>query len=214
MDRRSFFLTGMSMIATASAMPPLASQAASATPAPAVGLPAPAFEVPDSTGRRRTLSEFKGKTVVLEWTSATCPFAAAQYQSGRMQKLQRWAERKGVVWLTVLSSHPSRSEYLPGAQADIFNRKRGGAPNALLIDASGVMGHAYGAATADHMFIVAANGTLLYAGGIDDANSMDPKEVAASHNFVRSALEDVMARRRIATPITEPFGCALAYAGG
>ncbi|HEY6355733.1 MAG TPA: redoxin domain-containing protein [Burkholderiaceae bacterium] len=188
---------------------------AGAEPAPAakLGKPAPPFSVPDSTGRQRSLAEFKGKTVVLEWTSTSCPFAAAQYASGRMPELQRWATGKGIVWLSVLSTHPSRGDYLAPAPAEAFNRQRGGSPSALLIDSPGTMGHIYGATTADHMFIIAANGTLLYAGGIDDSESRDPQEVATSHNHVRAALEDMLAGRRIAVPSTEPFGCAVSYAG-
>jgi hypothetical protein len=63
------------------------------------------------------------------------------------------------------------------------------------------------------MFVVGADGALVYAGGIDDSDSQDPKEVAASHNYVRAALKEVIAGRRVAKPVTEPFGCALAYAG-
>jgi len=178
-----------------------------------LGKPAPAFDVADTTGRRHTLAEFKGKTVVLEWTSPSCPYAAAQYTSGRMPELQRWAKDKGIVWLTVLSTHPSRSDYLKPADAEAFNRQRGGTPTALLLDGPGTMGHTYGAATANHMFIVATNGTLVYAGGIDDSESRDPKEVATSHNHVRAALDDMLAGRRIAVPSTDPFGCAVSYAG-
>jgi len=186
---------------------------AESQPAAKLGRAAPAFNVPDTAGRRRTLPEFKGKTVVLEWTSTSCPFAAAQYTSGRMPELQRWAGGKGIVWLSVLSTHPSRGDYLAPAQAEAFNRQRGGVPTALLIDASGAMGRAYRAVTADHMFIIAADGTLVYAGGIDDSESRDPQEVAASHNHVRAALDDVLAGRRVAVSSTEPFGCALSYAG-
>jgi len=195
---------------------PWSRYAAAAADRPAaarLGKPAPAFGVPDTGGRLRTLAEFKGKTVVLEWTSPSCPFAAAQYASGRMPALQRWAIGKGIVWLTVLSTHPSRADYLPSAEAAAFDRKRGGTPTALLMDGSGTMGHAYGALTADHMFIVAADGKLVYAGGIDDSESRDPEEVAASHNHVRAALEDLLAGRRVAVPSTEPFGCAVNYAG-
>lgn len=123
-------------------------------------------------------------------------------------------ERQGrCVAETLLSSHPSRSDYLPGAQADAFNRKRGGVPSALLIDATGVVGRAYGAATANHMFVIASNGLLVCEGGIDDSSSMKPKEVAESHNFVRAALQDLTAGRAVAMPSTEPVGCSLAYAG-
>src|SRR5262245_56626192 len=80
-----------------------------------VGAPAPAFNVPDTKGKERSLREFKDKIVVLEWTSPSCPFAAAQYVSGSMPQLQRWARERGIVWLMILSSHPSREDYLPAA---------------------------------------------------------------------------------------------------
>jgi len=208
MSRRSFLLA-----AAAAGVAAWAPAAADKPPVARLGKPAPAFKVADTGGRERTLAEFKGKPVVLEWTSSSCPFAAAQYESGRMPELQRWATAKGVVWLSVLSTHPSRGDYLAPAQAEAFNRQRGGVPTALLIDSDGTMGHTYGAMTADHMFIVAANGTLVYAGGIDDSESRDPKEVASAHNHVRAALGDLLAGRRIAKPSTEPFGCAVSYAG-
>lgn len=210
MTRRRFLLTAAAAAGSATWGP---SGAAEQAPAAALGKAAPAFNVPDTAGRRRTLAEFKGKTVVLEWTSTSCPFAAAQYASGRMPQLQRWAIGKGIVWLSVLSTHPSRGDYLAPAQAEAFNRQRGGAPSALLIDSPGTMGHTYGAMTADHMFVIAGSGTLVYAGGIDDSESRDPQEVASSHNHVRAALEDLLAGRRIAVPSTEPFGCAVSYAG-
>jgi peroxiredoxin len=186
---------------------------ARAAAAASVGAPAPAFNVPDSAGKARALREFAGKTVVLEWTSPSCPFAAAQYQSNSMPQLQRWARERGIVWLTILSSHPSREDYLPAARAAAFNGKRGGVPTALLLDDSGTMGHAYGAMTANHMFIVDAKGKLVYAGGIDDSESRDPEEVKTAHNHVRAALEDILAGRAVKTATTEPFGCALSYGG-
>lgn len=185
----------------------------STTSTATIGKAAPAFEVIDASKNSRTLAEFKGKTVVLEWTSPSCPFAKAQYDSGRMQELQKWSAGNGTVWLSVLSSHPTRSDYLEPAKAEAFNRSRGGAPTALLIDASGKVGHAFGAKTANHMFIVDRSGVLIYAGGIDDAESMDAEKVLRSHNFVRAALEDVLAGRSVAMPTTAPSGCALAYAG-
>ena len=51
----------------------------------AIGQPAPAFSLTDSNGKTRTLEEFKGKTVVLEWTNAECPFVRKHYDSDNMQ---------------------------------------------------------------------------------------------------------------------------------
>ncbi len=178
----------------------------------AIGKPAPGFEVIDAAQRPRTLAEFKGKPVVLEWSSSSCPYAKAQYVAGRMQELQKWSADNGIVWLTILSSGRSRSDYLEPAKADEFNRTRGGVPTALLIDASGKMGRAYGALTANHMFIIDRAGILVYAGGIDDGETMDPKKVLRSRSYVRPALDDMLAGRPIKRPTTDPAGCSIAYA--
>ena len=209
MNRRTLLASA----ACAAVAPDLVRAAAPASSQAAVGRPAPAFEVIDSSKRKRTLAEFKGKPVVLEWSSSSCPFAKAQYVSGRMPELQQWAEQQGVIWLTVLSSHPSRSDYLEPEKAEAFNRGRGGVPSALLIDASGAVGAGYGAKTANHMFIVAKDGTLVYAGGIDDGETMNPKKVLAARSYVRPALEEVLAGKAVRVATTKPFGCALAYAG-
>lgn len=178
-----------------------------------IGQPAPQFEAIDSGMRKRRLPEFKGKTVVLEWTSPSCPFVRAQYQSAVMPELQRWAAAQGIVWLSVLSTHPSRRDYLPADKAAALHRTRGAAPAALLLDSEGVMGRAYGAVVTPHMFVVAPNGNLVYAGAISDNPTMSAKEARASRNYVRAALDDLAAGRKIAMPSTRPFGCAIAYGG-
>ena len=209
MNQRRLFLSVSlcSLMATRFAM------AANGASKAVVGAKAPNFKVADAAGQERTLAEFKGRTVVLEWTSPSCPFAKAQYDSGRMQELQKWAEANGVIWLTVLSTHPSRSDYLTPAKADTLIRARGGVPTALLIDTSGDVGHAYGAKTANHMFIVGKDGALVYAGGIDDGQTMDAKKVLQANNYVRAALEDIIAGKPVRVTKTDPFGCSIAYAG-
>ncbi len=204
MNKRDFLAASLSAWVTRDAW-------AAAKPAAAIGKAAPAFEGVDGSGRKRKSEEFRGKLTVLEWSSSSCPYAKAQYVSGRMQELQKWSAENGVVWLTVLSSHPSRSDYLEPARAEAFNRARGGAPSALLIDATGTMGRAYGALTANHMFVIDRSGVLVYAGGIDDSESMDPKKVARSNNYVRPALEDLLAGRPVKRATTDPSGCSIAY---
>lgn len=174
---------------------------------------APAFEVPDTRQRKRTLAEFKGKTVVLEWTSASCPFVRAQYESGVMPELQRWATKHGIVWLSVISTHPSRRDYLPPDRADAMHRDRGAAVAALLMDASGAMGRAYGAVVTPQMFVIDGKGELVYSGAISDNPTMSASDARASRNYVKAALDDLLAGRKIAIASTRPFGCTVAYSG-
>lgn len=175
--------------------------------------PAPHFETPDTQMRKRRLSEFKGKTVVLEWTSASCPFVRAQYESGVMPELQKWAAAQGVVWLSVISTHPSRRDYLPPDKADAMHRSRGGAPAALLMDSAGTMGRAYGAVVTPQMFVIDPKGEIVYSGAISDNPTMSAREARAARNYVRAALEDLAAGRKVAMASTRPFGCTVAYSG-
>ncbi len=81
------------------------------------GAQAPAFSVRDASGATRTLAEFAGRTVVLEWTNHGCPYVRKHYDSGNMQALQQEATADGVVWLQVISSAPGEQGYLDGAGA-------------------------------------------------------------------------------------------------
>lgn len=200
-------------VATLGAFGLLMPRGVSAASGATVGNAAPAFQVTDAAGRTRTLAEFAGKTVVLEWTSPSCPFVRAQYDSGSMQALQREATKRGVVWLSVLSTDNSRADYLNGSQAEDFNKKRGAAATALLLDPSGAMGRSYGARVTPHMFVVSPDGKLAYAGAIDDKPTVEAEVVKKSRNFVRAALDDLAAGRRVAASSTRPYGCAVGYAG-
>ncbi|HEY6604413.1 MAG TPA: redoxin domain-containing protein, partial [Xanthobacteraceae bacterium] len=71
-----------------------------------IGAAAPAFTLTDSNGRTLSLADFKGKTVVLEWTSHECPYVGKHYRGNNMQALQKKWTGQGVVWLSVISSAP------------------------------------------------------------------------------------------------------------
>lgn len=176
-----------------------------------VGAKAPAFEVLDSTNKRRNLSEFAGQIIVLEWTSPSCPFVRAQYVSGKMQEAQRFAADRSVIWFSVLSTNPGRADFLPAQKAEEFNRLRKAAPTALLMDSSGQMGRAYGARTTPHMFVIGANGLVAYAGAIDTKPTVEEEVVLKSRNLVTAALQDLLAGRTVATPKTAPYGCSVGY---
>ena len=184
---------------------------AAAQPA-AVGKPAPAFNVRDAEGRTQQLSDFAGKLIVLEWTSPSCPFVRAQYVSGVMQELHKAAAQQGVVWLSVLSTHQSRHDYLPPEKALAFHRSRG-ATSGLLMDSDGRLGKAYGAVVTPQIFIVGKDGQLVYAGATGDKSTTNPAEVRASRNFIREALADLAAGKKVGTPTSRPFGCTVAYEG-
>ena len=183
----------------------------SAWAAAQVGRPAPAFSVVDSDGKTRTLQEFQGKLVVIEWTNHECPFVRKHYGAGNMQSLQREATAAGVVWLSVISSAPGQQGHVPGAEANKLTASRNAAPTAVLLDPQGVMGRAYGAQTTPHLYIVAADGRLLYTGGIDSIASANPADIEKATPVFRNALHEAQAGKPISTAVTRPYGCNVKY---
>lgn len=194
-----------------SAVAALAFAAAPALAAPAVGQPAPAFQAVDDDGRKRSLSEFKGQVVVLEWTNKGCPYVQKHYDSGNMQRLQKQATKDGAVWLTVISSAPDTQGHMTAPEAKAWKVKANAASTAVLLDPAGRVGRAYDARTTPHMYIVDPAGKLVYMGGIDDRPSSEPASLKGAKNYVAAALADLKAGRAVAQPVSRPYGCGVKY---
>lgn len=179
---------------------------------PVLGQPAPNFTAVDADGKSRSLAQYRGKTVVLEWTNHDCPYVKKHY-SGNMQALQREATADGVVWLSIVSSAPGQQGHVTGAQARQLTASRKAAPTAVLLDPEGKVGRLYGAKTTPHMFVISPQGQLVYAGGIDDVPTAKVEDLQRAKPLVRMALADVKAGRKVAVPASRPYGCAVKYQG-
>jgi hypothetical protein len=199
------------MKASLFALAAMAVIAAPADAAPVVGQPAPNFRVADTDGKPVTLSDFRGKTVVLEWSNPDCPFVKKHYGSGNMQKAQAAAARDGVVWLTINSSAVGKQGHMNGAQAKSFVAGAKARPTAYLLDPRGVVGKVYDAKTTPHMFIVNKAGTLVYAGGIDDKPTPNPADVSGARNHVLAALIELKAGKAVSVKTSRPYGCSVKY---
>ena len=175
------------------------------------GQPAPAFSLRDVSGRTVTLAEFRGRTVVLEWTNPGCPFVRKHYVSGNLPALQSKYTAGGVVWLAVNSTHPEHPDYLaPAALAKALG-DGGAAPSAVLMDPDGTAGRAYGARTTPQMWVIDPQGTVRFAGGIDDRRTANPEDAKLARNHVAAALDDLAAGRPVATASAPPYGCSVKY---
>jgi peroxiredoxin len=189
----------------------LAFTATAAVAAPTIGEPAPAFSAIDTAGKTRSLSEFKGKTVVLEWTNDGCPYVKKHYGAGNMQKLQQEAAAGGVVWLSIISSAPGKQGFVDAAGANQLTTSRGAKPAAVLLDPKGDVGRAYEAQTTPHMFVIDKAGTLRYMGAIDDQPTTELASVPKARNYVREALAAVASGGKVAETATDPYGCSVKY---
>ncbi len=192
----------------------LAVIAAPASAAPVVGQAAPNFRLNDADGRIVSLSDFRGKPVVLEWNNPGCPFVKKHYSSGNMQKTQAAARAAGVVWLSINSSAPGEQGHMNGAEAKAFVSGAKAQPTAYLLDPKGVVGRGYDAKTTPHMYIVDAKGTLVYAGGIDDKPTANPADVSGARNHVLAALTELKAGKAVSVASSRPYGCNVKYAKG
>ncbi|MGH6949676.1 MAG: redoxin family protein [Vitreimonas sp.] len=178
----------------------------------ATGAQAPAFSLQDANGATRTLAEFRGRTVILEWTNHGCPYVRKHYDSRNMQNLQQEATASGAVWLQVISSARGEQGYLDGAGARARVQTDGAHASATLLDPTGAMGRAYGATNTPQMFIISGEGVILYQGAIDDRPSARASTLEGANNYVRAALADIAAGRPVQTATTTPYGCSVKYA--
>jgi peroxiredoxin len=177
-----------------------------------VGKSAPNFTLPDTNGKTRSLADFKGKFVVLEWYQPDCPFVGKHYKSGNMQSLQKAYTAKGVVWLSIDSSAPGEEGNYPAEKLNQIASNDGAARTALLLDPDGKVGRLYGAKTTPDMYIIDPNGTLVYEGAIDNKRSTDLADVKTATNYVKTALDAVMTGKTVPTTATRPYGCSVKYA--
>jgi peroxiredoxin len=173
---------------------------------------APDFKGTDSNGHTQSLSQYRGKWVVLEWANRGCPYDQKHYNSGNMEALQKEWTAKGVVWLRIVSSAPGQQGYVTPAEENAYLSEKHAAPSAAILDPTGAIGHLYEAKTTPDMFVIDPAGKLIYMGAIDDKPSPDPDTLKGAHNYVTEALEDGMAGKPVPTPVTRSYGCAVKYA--
>lgn len=172
---------------------------------------APDFTLKDFEGKEHKLSDYKGKIVVLEWINYDCPFVKKHYDSGNMQQLQENYTKKDIIWLAICSSAPGKQGHFSVDEIKKRTNDHKAKFTAYLIDENGVVGKKYGAKTTPHMFIIDKEGKLVYAGGIDDKPTRDPKDIPGSINYVSKALDELIDGKKVSVQSTQPYGCSVKY---
>lgn len=167
-----------------------------------VGQPAPTFTLKDETGKAHSLSEYKGKVVVLEWTNPHCPFVQRHYAAKTMQTTLSGFDAKKVVWLAVDSTSTNSPEQ------DAAWKKEKGFSYPMLQDQGGSVGHAYGAKTTPHMYVIDGQGVLRYEGAIDNDPRGNQKSVT---NYVQTSVDALLSGKPVPESTTESYGCSVKY---
>ena len=164
------------------------------------------FALSTFDGKKVSLSDYRGKIVVLEWLNFECPFVKHHYDTPKtMIKLADKYKDKNVVWLAINST----SHTTPEANKDFAKQQK--LPYPILDDRSGRVGRAYGAKTTPHMYVINRRGRIVYEGAIDNSplgKASGGKEVI---NYVDKALEELTTGRRVSMAKTEPYGCSVKY---
>jgi len=169
-----------------------------------VGEKAPDFQLRDTAGKTHRLSDLSGKIVVLEWTNHKCPYVQAHHKNKTTAKLAEKYKGRDVVWLAIDSSHYA------DAKVNAEHARTMGINYPILHDADGKVGKAFGARTTPHMFVIDRQGTLAYAGAIDNAPM--GKTADTPRNYVTEALDALVDGSQVAISTTKPYGCSVKYA--
>jgi peroxiredoxin len=165
------------------------------------GQPAPDFALVDCTGKKVSLSELKDKVVVLQWVNQECPWSVKAIPT--FKEVQKKFDGKGIVWLGIDSTFGRTAE------EDANYIKDKGLSHAILIDADGKVGHAYGAKTTPHVFVV-NKGTLVYMGALHN-NQQEDKKPDEVRNYLDEALGAVLAGKDVPLAETTAWGCRVKY---
>lgn len=175
-----------------------------------IGKPAPDFTAKDIEGKTHKLSDYKGKIVVLESYNLECPFCANHFKTGAMQDLQAELTAKGAVWLVVNSSNPKSGSYrIPATAKKEWSAQKMKA-TAWIDDSDGKVGKAYGLKTTPHMVVIGKDGNVAYTGAIDD-KAISEGDPRTARNYVREAVNALLAGKPVEVTRTKPYGCGVKY---
>lgn len=177
--------------------------------APEIGKPAPDFTLTDITGKSHKLSDYRGKTVVLEWVNPECPIDAEHYAEKNMQATQKFAADQGVVWLSINSaSYPGAQGNYDEKRAAAWQKQQGAVTTAYFRDQTGKVGRLYDARTTPHMYVITADGALAYQGAIDSGPG---RFTPSAKNYVKAALTSIKEGKPVEKTATTPYGCSVKY---
>lgn len=191
---------------------PAATAGSPAAPASAqIGAPAPDFSLPDLDGNPVSLSQYRGKLVVLEWFNPGCPFVRASHTVGSLKGLADKYAAEGVVWLAINSGGPGKQG--AGVEANREVLAPFGMRHPVLLDESGRVGQLYAAERTPHMYVIDADGVLVYRGAIDnspDGEGHSP-EGGKLVNYVDSAIGALRSGAKVTPSETKSYGCSVKY---
>ena len=168
-----------------------------------IGEKVPGFGLPGTDGR--SVEFVPGQSVaVVVFTCNHCPYARAWHE--RLNDVARDYMGKGVQFLQINSNDVGRS---PGDSLEAMAARvaAGEFAGPYLHDESQDVARAFGASVTPDVYVISADGDLVYHGAPDE-NHDEPKLDA---QWLRAALDDVIAGRALELASTKPVGCTIKW---
>jgi peroxiredoxin len=165
---------------------------------------APELVLKDTTGQERSLSSYRGKIVVLEWTDPDCPVVQRLYRSNVMQDAYTKVKSldRSVVWLAI-DSTPSADP-----ERGTFWIQQYKIAYPVLLDVAGKVARRYAPERTPHVFVIDRAGVLRFHGAIDD-NRLGAKPRSKVRNFVVETVGRLLADEEISPNHVKPYGCVI-----
>lgn len=172
---------------------------------------APNFKLKGHDGNQHSLSDYKGKPVVLEWLNHGCPFVRKHYDSNNMQATQRFAINKKFIWLSVISSAQGRQGYSSPEEAKDQKKENRSIADHILLDVDGKVGKEFSAKATPHMVILDKNHIVKYIGAIDSIASTDSDDIKMATNYVKEMITDITSGKKVKSKSNKAYGCSVKY---
>lgn len=172
----------------------------------AIGAQGAAFSLKGTDGKTHSLESVAGpKGTAVIFTCNECPYSKG-YEN-RLIALAKDYRAKGVGFVAINSNDP---KIVPG-DAFEFMVKRArekNFPYPYIYDDTQEIAKAYGAKVTPHIFLLDAQGKLVYRGRVDD--SLEESKIK-ERDFT-AALDAVVAGQPVKVAETKAFGCGVKYA--
>jgi peroxiredoxin len=171
-----------------------------------VGDKAISFSLPGIDGKQHSLDDYRGKEAIAVIFSCNhCPYVRAW--EDRMVKIQSDYVDKGVQLIAINANDATK--YPDDSFSKMKERAREKNFNfPYLYDELQEIARAYGAERTPEVFVFSKDGVLRYHGAIDD-NYDDP--AAVKSQYLRDALDAVLARKPAPVTETKPVGCTIKW---
>jgi len=182
-----------------------------------LGSPAPAFTLPGVDGRNWTLKDFAdARILVVVFTCNHCP--TAQYYQGRIKQIVTDYKGKGVALVAIMPNDPKsvRLDELGWTDlSDTFAEMKLRAKEKefnfpyLYDGETESVSRAYGPVATPHVFVFDADRKLRYVGAIDNSERIQH----VTKNYLRDALDALLAGKEPAVTQSKAVGCSIKWAG-